>query len=207
MTGRATDGIMRADEDGTVTLSLEPVMTDLRARVYDRGFTLVDRLPTFDPQFEILQSDELVSAQRCSNVLDRAALWLPWAAALCAVVAIAIAPKRMRALSLVGLATAVGMIALLVALAVVRRDYLHNQDIVSPDAAVAVFDTVASSLVSSIRILLACGVAVAVVGYVAGGSRSATSMRNVISQLIRRESEPEVRAEVSTRREVPGPRR
>lgn len=93
------------------------------------------------------------------------------------------------------------------ALTVVRRDYLHNQDIVSPDAAVAVFDTVASSLVSSIRILLACGVAVAVVGYVAAGSRSATSMRNGISQLIRRESEPEVRAEVSTRREVPGPRR
>lgn len=207
VTGRATDGIMRADEDGTVTLSLEPVMTDLRARVYDRGFTLVDRLPTFDPQFEILQSDELVSAQRYSHALDRAALWLPWAAAICAVVAIAIAPKRMRALSLVGLATAVAMIALLVALTVVRRDYLHNQDIVSPDAAVAVFDTVARSLVSSIRILLACGVAVAVVGYVAGGSRSATSMRNGISQQLGRESEPEVRAEVSTRREVPGPRR
>ncbi|MGG7101077.1 hypothetical protein [Rhodococcus sp. 24CO] len=77
----------------------------------------------------------------------------------------------------------------------------------STDAAVAVFDAVASSLVSSIHVLLACGVAVAVVGYLASGSRSATSMRNGISQHFGRESEPEVRAEVSTRREVPGPRR
>ena len=193
VTGQATDGIVRADEYGTVTLSLEPVMTELRTRVSDRGFTVVDRLPAFDPQFEILQSDELVAAQRYSNALDRAALWLPWVAALCAVIAVAIAPKRMRALSLVGLATAVAMVALLVALTVVRRVYLHNQDIVSPDAAVAVFDTVATSLVSSIRILLACGVAVAVLGYVAGGSRSATSMRKAISQQFGRESEPEVR--------------
>ncbi|MCJ0906870.1 hypothetical protein [Rhodococcus sp. ARC_M6] len=181
VTGQATDGIVRADNTGTVTVSLEPVMTELRTRLRDRGFTLVDRLPAFDPQFDILQSDELVHAQRWSNALDRAALWLPWAAAICAVSAVAIAPKRMRALSLVGLATAVAMLALLATLTVVRRTYLQDQDIPSPAAAVAVYDTLATSLVNSIRVLLACGVAVAVVGYVAGSSHSATSIRSRIS--------------------------
>src|SRR3546814_7415192 len=58
VTGRATDGIVRSDDSGTVTVSLEPIMTELRTNLRDRGFTVVDRLPTFDPQFEILQSDE-----------------------------------------------------------------------------------------------------------------------------------------------------
>jgi hypothetical protein len=95
------------------------------------------------------------------------------------------------------------MTALLVALAVVRRVYLQNSDIPSSEAAVAVYDALAVSLISSIRMLLACGVAVAVVGYVAGGSRSATLMRARISQLIPRGSE----ANSSTHREVPGPPR
>ena len=203
VTGRATDGIVRSDDSGTVTLSLEPIMTELRTNLRDRGFTVVDRLPTFDPQFEILQSDELVRAQDLSNTLDRAAAWLPWVSLACAIAAVAVAPRRMRALSLVGLATAVAMIALLVALAVVRRVYLQNSDIPSSEAAVAVYDALAVSLVSSIRVLLACGVAVTVVGYVAGGSRSATLMRSRISQLIPRGSE----ANSSTHREVPGPPR
>ncbi|MER2223395.1 MAG: hypothetical protein ABS976_17570, partial [Rhodococcus sp. (in: high G+C Gram-positive bacteria)] len=203
VTGRATDGIVRADDSGTVTLSLEPIMTELRTNLRDRGFTVVDRLPTFDPQFEIVQSDELVRAQNFSDTLDRAAAWLPWASVACAIAAVAVAPGRRRALSLVGLATAVAMIALLVALAVVRRVYLQNSDIPSSEAAVAVYDALAVSLISSIRMLLACGVAVAVVGYVAGGSRSATLMRARISQLIPRGSE----ANSSTHREVPGPPR
>lgn len=202
VTGR-DNGIVRADNTGTVSVSLEPVMTELRARLYDRGFTLVDRLPTIAPQFEILQSDELVQAQRWSNALDRAAAWLPWAAVICGATVVVIAPIRLRALSLVGLATALAMIALLAAMTVVRRVYLQGQEIVSPEAATAVFDTVLTSLVSSIRVLLAGGVAVAVLGYIGGGSRSATSMRNGIAQLVRRKSD----AEVSTRREVPGPPR
>ena len=80
-------------------------MTELRTNLRDRGFTVVDRLPTFDPQFEILQSDELVRAQDLSNTLDRAAAWLPWVSLACAIAAVAVAPRRMRALSLVGLAT------------------------------------------------------------------------------------------------------
>lgn len=79
VTGRAADGIVRADDSGTVTVSLEPVMTELRTNLRDRGFTVIDRLPALDPQFEILQSDELVRAQDFSNTLDRAAAWLPWA--------------------------------------------------------------------------------------------------------------------------------
>lgn len=222
VTGRATDGIVRADNTGAVSVSLEPVVeelwtrlndrgsslfdglpTELQTRLQNRGLTLLDRLPTLDPQFEILQSDELATAQRYSNALDRAVAWLPWVSVICAVAAITIAPKRMRALSLTGLAAAVTMIALLVALTVVRRVYVQDQDVMSPEAAVAVYEAFAASLVSNVRVLFACGVAVALAGYVAGGSRSATSMRNRLSELVGRESEHEG----STRREGPGPRR
>ncbi|XGU18833.1 hypothetical protein ACETU7_25715 [Rhodococcus sp. 3Y1] len=83
VTGRATDGIVRSDDSGTVTLSLEPIMTELRTNLRDRGFTVVDRLPTFDPQFEILQSDELVRAQDLSNTRPGSGLAAVGVAGLC----------------------------------------------------------------------------------------------------------------------------
>ncbi|MGC0366293.1 hypothetical protein ABH922_004277 [Rhodococcus sp. 27YEA15] len=203
VTGRATDGIVRVDDTGSVTVSLGPVMTELRSLLRDRGFTPADRLPALDPQFEILQSDELAKAQDLSNALDRVATWLPLVTVVFAVAALLLAPNRLRAVSLLGLVTALTSIAALTALAVVRRVHLQNLDIPTPEAAAAVFGTLTAPLVASIRVLLACGVGVAVIGYLAGGSRSATRMRNAVTQRIGRGSDDDS----STQREVPAPPR
>ncbi|MBF6467346.1 hypothetical protein IU427_19475 [Nocardia beijingensis] len=180
-TGHVGPESVTVDENGTVTLSLRTVIENVKARLLDRGFTFAEKIPAVDKQFVLFRSPELVRAQRAVDNLDKAAAVLPWVTIAAAVAAIAAAPagRRRRALVFVGLALAAGMLILAIALIVARALYLDEipADVLAPEAATVIADTLLLPLRTALRGVAVLGLAIALVAYLSGGSASATAIR------------------------------
>ncbi|WP_422626673.1 hypothetical protein, partial [Rhodococcus sp. (in: high G+C Gram-positive bacteria)] len=181
MTGEAGPSSVSVDDSGTVSISLGTVIDNVKARLIDRGFTFAEKIPAIDKQFVLFQSPDLVRAQRAVSALDKASGILPWVTIAAAVAAVVVAPagRRLRALAFVGVALAVGMLILAIALIVGRALYLDQipPDVLSPDAASALIDTVLVPLRAALRGVAVLGLVIAVVAYLTGGSASASAVR------------------------------
>ncbi|MGF7122616.1 hypothetical protein [Rhodococcus sp. BE178] len=181
VTGNYGPSSVEVDQSGTVTISLATIIDNVRTELTDRGFSFAENIPTVDKQFVLFQSPDLVKAQRAVNALDKASAILPWLGIACAAAAVGIAPRgrRLHTLSLAGLAVAVGMFVLAVGILVGRAFYLDAvpADVLSPDAATAVIDTVAVPLRTSLRAVAVVGLVIALGAYLIGGSSSAMAIR------------------------------
>ncbi|WP_416061173.1 hypothetical protein [Rhodococcus indonesiensis] len=181
VTGNVGPSSVTVDESGTVSISLGTVIDNVKARLLDRGFTFAEKIPSVDKQFVLFRSPDLVRAQRAVNTLDNAADVLPWLTIAAAAAAVAVAPpgRRRRALAFVGVALAVGMLVLAIALLVARAQYLNQvpPEVLSPDAATAIVDTVLVPLRAALRAVAVLGVVVALGAYLTGGSASAVAVR------------------------------
>lgn len=184
------DTALQADRSGTVTLSLGPVIDQVKERLVARGITIADSIPALNPQFVVMQSDDLVKAQRAVRLLDRAADVLPLLALAFGVLGVLAAPRgyRRRATTVLGLVVAATMVVLGLAINVGRSLYLGAvpTDVLAPPAAEAVFDPVVEPLRWMLRAVLVLGLAVAVAGYLTGSSHSAVALRRGVASLVAR---------------------
>ncbi|QBJ97877.1 hypothetical protein ERC79_19465 [Rhodococcus sp. ABRD24] len=181
VTGNYGPSSVQVDQSGTVSISLSTIIDNVRTELTDRGFTFAENIPTVDKQFVLFQSPNLVKAQQAVNTLDKASAVLPWLGIACAAAAVAIAPagRRLHTLSLAGLAIAVGMFVLAVAMLIARAVYIDDisPDVLSPDAARAAIDTVLVPLRTSLRAVAVVGLVIAIGAYLIGGSASAGVVR------------------------------
>ncbi|WP_458682811.1 hypothetical protein [Prescottella equi] len=181
VTGNYGISSVEVDQSGTVSISLATIIENVKTALTDRGFTIAQNIPTVDKQFVLFQSPNLVKAQRAVNALDKASAILPWLGIACIAGAVALAPRgrRLRTLSLAGLAVALGMLVLAIAILVARAIYIDDipADVLSPDAAAAVVDTVLVPLRTSLRAVAVAALVVAVGAYLVGGSSSAMAVR------------------------------
>ncbi|TYQ11006.1 UNVERIFIED_ORG: hypothetical protein L601_000200001300 [Gordonia westfalica J30] len=186
VTGDVGPSSVTVDDSGTVSISLGTVIDNVKARLLDRGFSFAEKIPAVDKQFVLFRSPELVKAQRAVSALDTAADVLPWLTIACALAAVAVAPRgrRLRALCVVGLSLVLAMLTLAVALIVARALYLDDipPDILSPDAAAAIADTVTQPLRLALRAVAVLGLVVAVGAFLVGGSASAVAVRHGFSR-------------------------
>ncbi|SDU52713.1 hypothetical protein [Gordonia westfalica] len=185
VTGEVGPSSVSVDESGTVSISLGTVIDNVKQRLLDRGFTFAEKIPAVDKEFVLFRSPELVRAQRAVSALDTAADVLPWLTIACALGAVAVAPRgrRLRSLSVVGLSLVLAMLTLAIALIVARALYLDNipPDILSPDAAAAIADTVTGPLRLALRAVAVLGLVVAIGAFLIGGSAAAVAVRHGFS--------------------------
>ncbi|MGV9413071.1 hypothetical protein ACWDOP_24465 [Nocardia sp. NPDC003693] len=169
------------DEDGTVTISLRPIIDRVRAALVARGFTLAERVPDIDRSFVLFEAPDLVAAQRWVRVLDRASAILPLATVLAGVCAVWAAPKgaRRRFFSLTGVMLVVAMAVLAVGIGIGRAAALNATppDVLSAPAATVVLDTLLEPLRTTLRAVFVLGAVIALAGFVTGSSRSAMAIR------------------------------
>ncbi len=181
VTGNYGVSSVEVDQSGTVSISLATIIDNVRTELTDRGFTFAEKIPSVDKQFVLFQSPDLVKAQRAVNALDKASAVLPWLTIACAAAAVAVAPngRRLRTLSLAGLSIALGMLVLAIGILVGRAIYLNEvpPDVLSPDAATAVIDTILVPLRTSLRAVAVFGLVIALGAYLIGGSSSAALVR------------------------------
>lgn len=173
------DGELLSTDDDTVYIDLGAIFAEVKQRLIDNGFTLVERVPDATVTVPLFASDRIGTIQRATSLLETAAWVLPVAVAVLLAAAVAVAPNRRRALLIAVGAFAAAMLLLLGGLRVARALYAeHLPDTVrSPEAALAVYDAVVRYLIAGLQTLLVVGLIVLAVCWLLGPGRVARAVR------------------------------
>jgi hypothetical protein len=172
------DGSVQIEGDA-VTVNLGPVVEEVKQRLIGRGFQLAERIPAVNAEFVVFQSDDLPKVQRAFNLLNTIGLWMPIICLILIGLGIYIVRHHRLAFIGAGLGVALAMLATALALMVARRIYLDGvpSDVLPPDAAAVLYDTVVRFLREAIRAAALLGVIVAVGAFLTGPSVTATALR------------------------------
>ncbi|TGB16980.1 hypothetical protein, partial [Streptomyces palmae] len=164
---------------GAITLDLGPVLEEVKKRLVDAGFQGAARMPYVDRSVVLVKTGNLDRAQRLLRVLALLGPWLPLAVVLLGALAVWTLPAHRIALMTAGAGVGAMMVALLVALGVLRRTLLDSvpRDALPRDAAAVVYDTCVRFLSGSTRAVLLIAAAVVVAGYLVGPGRGARALR------------------------------
>jgi hypothetical protein len=186
VTGNTNRDAVEIDPDGTISIQLGPIITQVQDRLEQRGFAFATNIPNVDKEFVIFRSPELAKANRWVNALDKVATVLPWIGIACALAAIALigSGRRLRMTAIVGLTILFSMLLLAIGILVGRTIYLNEvpADVLAPDAAQAIFDTVIAPLRFALRAVAVLALVVTIAAYLAGGSRSALATRRAFTR-------------------------
>ncbi|MFJ8466545.1 hypothetical protein [Streptomyces swartbergensis] len=179
------DAVLRALRDDStratpVTVDVAPVVARVKRRLTDDHVPFAHRIPALHARVPVLPADDVERLRKGYHVLDTAAFWLPLAAAVCAVAGIALAACRRRAVTALGLGTALGGGLLVLAVAIGRRLTLADlPDTLHRPAAGAVYDALTATLLTVSWLLFAFGLTVALGSWLTGryGPRLASRRR------------------------------
>jgi hypothetical protein len=182
-------GAVTADKNGKVTLDLQTLTVNVVHQLDGRGITIFDKLPIskLNLQIVLLQSAGLVKAQQVTKALNHLALFLPALSFLCFAGAIAVSPRRRRAVMWDGLGLAASMAVLAIILGL-ARSYLISASAghqLTPEAATALFDTLLRYVKDGLRIAFAVGLLVALVAWLCGPARPVVALRRGIVRAYR----------------------
>ncbi|MEE4024508.1 hypothetical protein V1Y59_15590 [Gordonia sp. PKS22-38] len=181
LTGDTERGAIEIDSDGSISIQLGPVIDQVKQQLTDRGFAFAANIPEVDKDFVVFQSPQLADAQRWVGALDNIADVLPWLALAAAIGAVLVigAGRRLRMTAAVAISIVVAMLLLAIGLLIGRAVYMSEipADVLAPDAARVIFDTVVNPLRLALRAVAVLALVVAIVVFFAGGSRSAKAVR------------------------------
>ncbi|MEU6374326.1 hypothetical protein [Streptomyces sp. NPDC046909] len=167
-------------KNDTVTVDLGPVVDRVKQRLVDDGMTAVAKIPEFHTDFTLVRSEQIGKAKTYVRLLQLAGNWLPVLAALLIAIGVLLATRRRRALITGCLAAAVTVGLLGIGLRVFRVIYLDRLPAdVSQDAARAVYDTVTHLLTTTVRMVVALGVVIALAAWLTGPGRRAGLVRRL----------------------------
>jgi hypothetical protein len=170
-------------KNGKVTIDLSQVELTVKKDLDAKGITVFDKVPAVKGlNYVLFQSEDLVKIQRLVNFLNKLAIVLPIAALLLFAVSIVLARNRRRGLVRAASGLALSMAVVLVALALVRNQYLSGvRPPRSPEAQAAVIDIVTATLRNTLRLILLLAAITAIVGLLAGNRwvRAELSSRQV----------------------------
>jgi hypothetical protein len=182
LTGESTGGAVTV-QGNTVSVNLATVIDTVKATLHDQGFTIVDKLPTVNASFTVLESANIGKAQRLFALLNTLATVLPVLGVLCLVGAVAISRNHRRTLLVAALCVAASMLLLGAALNLARPAYLDALPSSIPqDAGADVYDTVTATIRTNLRAVLVLFLVIAGAAWVTGASAPATAMRGALSR-------------------------
>jgi hypothetical protein len=182
-------------KNGKVTLDLTPLAQRVTQRLDKLGVdaaTLRSKTGITPPkQIVIIDSDSLSKAQGLVKALDSLAIVLPVLFILALAGALLLSARRRRTLLRASLGIAFAMAAVLVVFALARKAYLDALPAtVHQDAAAAVYDQLLNFLLTTLRVVFAVALVVAIGAWVVGPGRYATSIREGVLGLVRRGDGP-----------------
>ncbi|CAO5248706.1 hypothetical protein [Frankia sp. AgKG'84/4] len=178
LTGEGSGAVQA--RDNTIVLDLGPVVDEVRARLVDAGLAKAGSIPDVDRQIVLLRTDRLTWAQDALRLLAILGRWLPVAVVVLAALGVWLAPSHRAGLMATGIGLGVTMVVLLVALAVLRRNYLDSvpSDVQTRDGAAAIYDTLVRFLRDSALTWLTIAVIIVLAGYLHGPGRGARALRS-----------------------------
>jgi hypothetical protein len=142
------EGKLVTTDQGEVAIDLRPIVTQVRQALDDHGVQIFDQVPVsqIDRRFVLYRSHDLARAQNATKLLDTLGIWLPVAAVLTGIGAIACSRHRRRTVGHLCIVIAATMVVLMVGIAIGRAFYLDHVGSVPRDVAAAPFDGLVRSL-------------------------------------------------------------
>ncbi|MGW1763699.1 hypothetical protein ACWCQL_06365 [Streptomyces sp. NPDC002073] len=173
--GRGAVGV----EGGTVTLDVGAAVETVKQDLVKAGIAPAEKIPAVDKQMVLFQSDKLAKIRGAVHLLDVLGNWLPVLTVVLGAIGVLVARRRRRALVTTMLCAAAACLIVAIGLVVVRRYYLDHlpEQVQSPAAAAAIFDTLVRFLRVSLRTAMVLGVVVAIGAYLSGGGRLPRGVR------------------------------
>ena len=162
-----------------VNVNLAAVINAVKTRLEDRGFGLASKIPTVNAQFTIFESADLAKAQGGFHALDTLARALPILALLLLGVAVFVGRSRRRNLVVGALVVSFSMLVLGVLLNASRLAYLDAvpAEVLPPDAAAAVYDTLVHFIRLNLRAVFVLFLAIATIAWVSGPAPAPVAVR------------------------------
>src|SRR5918993_308311 len=178
-----TDGALQVEGE-TVSVQLATVITAVKQRLLDRGFTLAERIPPVNAQFTVFESADLPKVQQGYRLLDNLGLWMPFIVLGLGAIGVYVVPRHRRAVIVAGLALFAGMLLVAVLLALARQRYLNAvpADRLPNDAAAVLFDTVIRFLREALRAIALVGIVLAAGAFLTGPWVTATATRGLLAR-------------------------
>ena len=151
LTGNTSDAVDISD--GAVKINIAPFVETVKQTLLDEGFSFAERIPEVNASFTIFQAENIGAGQKAFGWLDTLVRVLPVLALLLLFIAVMVARDRRKALLMAGLAVAISMVLLGLALNIVRPIYLDAipADVLPSDAAATIYDQVVSFIRTSLR--------------------------------------------------------
>lgn len=164
---------------GTVTLDVGAAVEQVKKDLVDAGLSPAEKIPDVNKQMVLFQSDKLEKIRDGVHLLDVVGNWLPILTVVLGAIGVVLARRRRRALVATTLGAAAACLVLAIGLVIARRYYLDHlpEQVQSPDAAAAVFDTLLRFLRVSIRTAIVLGILVALGAYLSGTGRLPRAVR------------------------------
>ncbi|MHB9758076.1 hypothetical protein ACYBSK_27165 [Streptomyces sp. BYX5S] len=173
-------GAVKLEGGDTVTLDLGPVVEQVKQRLVDSGLTVAARIPEVHTEYTLVTNDNIGKAKTYLRLLQVMGNWLPVIALVLVAAGVLLSGRRRRALVATALAVAVTCGLLGIGLRVGRVLYLDRLPAdVSQDAAAAVYDTMTHFLFTTVRMVVALGVVVALAAWLTGRGRRALLVRGL----------------------------
>lgn len=180
------DGDVVSTEGGVVELNLRDIVLEASDRLGIRA-QVDQRLPADAGRIEVLQSDELDTAQNVFQLLKTLAWVLPILTVLAFLAAVWIAPDRRRVLRGVGITTViVGVLGLLASH--LTGNYVVNEIVKERDsrpAADNAWDILTNLMRSSFWLMIVVGTLFVVAWWLAGYGRTAIAFRRNLAPILR----------------------
>ncbi|MFB7506010.1 hypothetical protein [Streptomyces broussonetiae] len=164
----------------SVTLDLGPLVDRVEQRLVDAGMTVAAHIPAVHTDFTLLRSDQVGKVKTYVRLLQLAGNRLPVLAVLLVAAGVLLSVRRRRALvaGCLGVAVATGILG--IGLRVFRVIYLDRLPAdVSPAAAGAVYDALTHFLYTTVRMVVALGIVIALGAWLAGPGRYAGLVRGL----------------------------
>ncbi|MEU9476008.1 hypothetical protein [Streptomyces sp. NPDC048191] len=167
-------------KNDTVTLDLGPLVDRVKKRLVDSGMAFAGHIPAVHTDFTLVRSQQVGKVKTYVRLLQLAGNWLPVLAVLLIAAGVLLSVRRRRALvaGCLGVAVAVGLLG--IGLRVFRVIYLDRLPAdVSQDAAGAVYDALTRFLQTTVRMVVALGIVIALGAWLSGPGRHAGLVRRL----------------------------
>ena len=190
ITTRAQEGIQQAlsgEQSGAISLqgadvvlNLGDVVEEVKNALVARGLTVAENVPTVDSQIVIFQSESLASLQRGYSALNTLGFWLPIVVAALAILGIAIANDRRKAVLGTGIGLTISSLVAGTLISVGRAEYLNAlPNTVSLGAATAFFDQLTIFLRGAVWAMFTSGILLLLAALVMGPTGFAAGLRGL----------------------------
>lgn len=167
--------------DGSLGIPLDPIVERIKDDLVARGVTLAERIPSVNRSIVLVQSDVLPQVQIAYAATVALGTWLPWIVLALLVGGVAVANRRHRALLAAAAGFAGTMLVLALAIAAGRVAVVAAvpANVLPGSVSTLFYDAVTASMQSTAVAAAVLGVAVAVVGWLAGPFRVPTRLRGL----------------------------